>query len=112
MKLTIQQKIVLGILKDYPNLEIGDLQHRFYQLHSTGSKRLVNVMKRNSKMSSWMNQLEEKELIIIDYINRTYKASSKALVLLKRSQCDHSGEINNGHHHDQPCWCNDCGEEL
>jgi len=28
------------------------------------------------------------------------------------NKCEHTGKINQGHHHDQPCWCDDCGEEL
>lgn len=30
----------------------------------------------------------------------------------KANVCLHDGKINSGHHADQPCWCDLCGEEL
>jgi len=86
MKLTAQQKKVLEILKNNPQIKLGDLRQRFYSIHTPNSTRLSNVMKRNSRMSSWMNQLCEKGLVDISYIQQTYKASDKALLLLENQK--------------------------
>jgi hypothetical protein len=84
-KLTKQQKILLTLLRD-SYLTLGDITNRFYSIHTPKSNKpqLNNIMKRNSKMSGWLNNLWNKELIEIDHCSddNRYRVTQKAINLL------------------------------
>ena len=66
---TKQQLILFKILLNYPDgIKLGELRVLFYQIHTPKrNSHYSNEMKRNSKMSAWLNTLSRKGLI---YINR------------------------------------------
>lgn len=57
---------------------------------------------------------------VVEYFKLAFKINWKveknikkpALNTLKKDSCLHDGIINRGHHHDQPSWCDQCGEDL
>ena len=58
-KITIQRKILFEILAEHKEgLTLGDLRVKFYQRHKPKINHgYHNEMRRNSRMSSWLNQL-------------------------------------------------------
>ena len=59
MKTTTQRKILFEILSDYTQgLTLGHLRVKFYQKHTPQiNYKFSYEMKRNSRMSAWLNQL-------------------------------------------------------
>ena len=79
MKLTKPQKVLLALLKEHPHMQLGKIRQKYFDIADPDSMTLSNEMKRNSKMSSWLNHLEEKGLVRVSrFISVTYCASEKS----------------------------------
>ena len=67
-KITIQRKILFEILAEHKEgLTLGDLRVKFYQRHTPKINHgYHNEMRRNSRMSAWLNQLSNEGKIVID----------------------------------------------
>ena len=67
-KLTIQQRILFKILNSGKEFTLGCLRVEFYRVHKPRiNHRYHNEMRRNSRMSAWLNTLSYDGLV---YINR------------------------------------------
>lgn len=84
MKLSKPQKVLLLLLKEHPDMQLGEIRQKYFDIVDPNSTTLSNEMKRNSKMSSWLNYLEDKGLVRVSrFRSVTYCASEKALELLE-----------------------------
>lgn len=74
-----------------------------------------------NKIDMWLNailtedghKLSAGSLRTIEMIRREFaQQQNNGNPIVMRSVCRHDGKINSGHHADQPCFCDQCGEEL
>ena len=83
IKLSKPQIVLLTLLRDNPDMQLGEIRQKYFNISDPDSMNLSNEMKRNSKMCSWLNYLEEKGLIRVSRFSKvTYCASQKAIDLL------------------------------
>lgn len=90
-KPTKQQLILFKILHGYPDgIRLGELRCLFYKIHTPRrNTHYFQQMKRNSRMSSWLNTLRRDGLIYINigYLyepwNDLYSLTDRAKDLIK-----------------------------
>ena len=86
--MTKQQKILFKILNFEEELNLGDIRVKFYGIHTPKINHgYHNEMRRNSRMSAWLNSLELKGLVYIDRYdvdNLKYSLTDKGKNLLMK----------------------------
>ena len=65
--MTTQQRILFEILDSNEEFNLGDLRVRFYKIHKPRINHgYHNEMRRNSRMSAWLNSLSYAGFVYID----------------------------------------------
>lgn len=70
--MTKQQEKLLTIMKNKGWMQLGEITNLYF---SDSKPCKSNVMKRNSKMASWLNNLSDKGIVEISYLPTKYRIS-------------------------------------